>query len=410
MMDSIMGRQLPPSLEEPTVTQSSAGFIIPNCGPPLADPRAYPAPPPSPDILLDGAAQPAESDLRSGRRSLQKMLALRDLQIKANSPLATMWLHRAKLRGIHFVTTDYSHPTSLRFHSDESVILVEVALRGGAVHRAGNAAHVIRPGQAFFYAPGVPHRRTTDAGYHSLVIQFQRQALEDRLAHLLQRPIRQPLAFDSSLDIGAGGQSFWRLVKWLYGEITEPKCAPLWPKSIACKAEKILFETLLYAHHSNYSLALSAREPIAIPRHLHSIIGAIRAAPEHDWTLSTMAVQAKVSVRTVCEAFRHFHGCTPMEFLRSVRLARTNEELKQLDPHTSVASVAKRWGFGHAGRFAAAYAKTFGETPSDTLRGSKRLEEESVIGESLIEETLIQESAPAAPPGIDRPLAVIHGP
>jgi AraC-like DNA-binding protein len=34
----------------------------------------------------------------------------------------------------------------------------------------------------------------------------------------------------------------------------------------------------------------------------------------------------------------------------------------------SVAEVAARWGFSHLGRFAAAYRKRYGESPSHTLR------------------------------------------
>src|SRR5262249_44754723 len=141
--------------------------------------------------------------------------------------------------------------------------------------------------------------------------------------------------------------------------------------SIAHTTETLLLDTLLATHQNNYSTALAAREPVAIPRHLRSVITAIQTSPEQTWTLAAMAAHAGVSVRTLCEVFRHFHGSTPMEFVRSVRLARTREELKQLGPRASIAAIARRWGFGHAGRFAAAYARTFGETPSETLRGNR---------------------------------------
>lgn len=35
----------------------------------------------------------------------------------------------------------------------------------------------------------------------------------------------------------------------------------------------------------------------------------------------------------------------------------------------TVADVAMRWGLMHTGRFAAAYRRTYGESPSETLRG-----------------------------------------
>jgi AraC-like DNA-binding protein len=46
------------------------------------------------------------------------------------------------------------------------------------------------------------------------------------------------------------------------------------------------------------------------------------------------------------------------------------EELKASGPDSvTVTQVAGRWGFVHLGRFASAYRRKFGESPSATLRG-----------------------------------------
>lgn len=59
-----------------------------------------------------------------------------------------------------------------------------------------------------------------------------------------------------------------------------------------------------------------------------------------------------------------------MAYVREVRLRRAHEELRAADPFTeSVAAVARRWGFRHLGRFAAAHEAAYGQTPSRTLRG-----------------------------------------
>ena len=50
-----------------------------------------------------------------------------------------------------------------------------------------------------------------------------------------------------------------------------------------------------------------------------------------------------------------------MEYGRDVRLRRAREELRDADPLAdSVAAVARRWGFTHLGRFAAAREAKFG--------------------------------------------------
>ena len=62
-------------------------------------------------------------------------------------------------------------------------------------------------------------------------------------------------------------------------------------------------------------------------------------------------------------------GTTPMAYLRRLRLEKTRHELSTAEPGAvSVTNVATRRGFVHLGRFAAAYSRAFGETPSETLR------------------------------------------
>lgn len=60
-------------------------------------------------------------------------------------------------------------------------------------------------------------------------------------------------------------------------------------------------------------------------------------------------------------------GKAPWEYLRWRRLWRARLLLARPDAATTVTDVAFRLGFWHLGRFAAAYATTFGERPSVTL-------------------------------------------
>jgi AraC-like DNA-binding protein len=260
--------------------------------------------------------------------------------------------------------------TNLQYSLTEADVLIDVALAGNIQHRHDANSELISPKVATFHAPGIVHYRCTPTGYHSLFLKIPRDAIETHLARLLQRPIRHPLAFEASLNLAVEGQRLWQLLNWMCCETGQNE--PQQPQSIACRIEKLLFDMLLYTYPNNYSAALKAIKSTIIPRQLRAVIQAIRESPEQNWTLTNMAQRADISVRTLCELFRNFRACTPMEFLRSVRLTRTHEEFKQLGPRTSVAEVAKRWGFCHPGRFAAAYTKTFGEAPSDTLRGSRR--------------------------------------
>ncbi|MBX9641461.1 MAG: helix-turn-helix transcriptional regulator [Mycobacteriaceae bacterium] len=68
--------------------------------------------------------------------------------------------------------------------------------------------------------------------------------------------------------------------------------------------------------------------------------------------------------------FRKYRDCTPMEYVRRVRLHQAHVDLLTGDKSTAtVGGVARRWGFGHLGRFAVCYRQHYGQSPHVTLRG-----------------------------------------
>ncbi|MEU6866169.1 helix-turn-helix domain-containing protein [Streptomyces sp. NPDC046876] len=85
--------------------------------------------------------------------------------------------------------------------------------------------------------------------------------------------------------------------------------------------------------------------------------------------LGHIAAAAHVTPRALQYAFRRHAGTTPLAYLRRVRLERAHEDLLAADTGggATVTTVAARWGFGHTGRFAAAYREVYGVPPSVTL-------------------------------------------
>ena len=100
---------------------------------------------------------------------------------------------------------------------------------------------------------------------------------------------------------------------------------------------------------------------------------AVEYAHEHAHlpiTTTDLAQVANISLRALQGAFVRILDTTPNAYLRQLRLDRIHDELTRAEPaSTTVADVAKRWGFAHAGRFSAAYAERFGCYPSETLAG-----------------------------------------
>ena len=86
-----------------------------------------------------------------------------------------------------------------------------------------------------------------------------------------------------------------------------------------------------------------------------------------------MAEVAGISIRRLQEGFREYVGVSPRQWLTDIRLARVREDLVRGGDGLTVADVAMRWGLMHTGRFAAAYRRKYGESPSETLRAYPRI-------------------------------------
>ena len=88
-------------------------------------------------------------------------------------------------------------------------------------------------------------------------------------------------------------------------------------------------------------------------------------------TATQIADAARVTPRALQTAFRRHLGTTPMAYLRRTRLDRSHQDLLDADPTQgdTVAAIANRWGYVHAGRFAADYRTAYGRSPTVTLHG-----------------------------------------
>ncbi|MBI1248627.1 helix-turn-helix domain-containing protein [bacterium] len=90
-------------------------------------------------------------------------------------------------------------------------------------------------------------------------------------------------------------------------------------------------------------------------------------------TIEELTTATQVSERTLRTMFREYYGMPPRRFLLVHRLNQVYSVLRTADLNeTTVTAIAAQFGFAHFGRFAGAYRKLFGETPSATLSKSKR--------------------------------------
>lgn len=94
------------------------------------------------------------------------------------------------------------------------------------------------------------------------------------------------------------------------------------------------------------------------------------AHPDGPLSVANVCVALKISGRTLRACCKAHLDLSPSRYLRARRLQLVRHALRRADPsETSVARVARQFGFGELGRFAARYRALFGEFPSVTLKG-----------------------------------------
>lgn len=90
---------------------------------------------------------------------------------------------------------------------------------------------------------------------------------------------------------------------------------------------------------------------------------------DHNISVTTLASQYGISVKSLQNAFRSLFDLKPNEYMRLLKLNLVHHELIQSSSSgTTVQKVARKWGFKHMGRFSKYYTELFGENPSITLK------------------------------------------
>lgn len=94
----------------------------------------------------------------------------------------------------------------------------------------------------------------------------------------------------------------------------------------------------------------------------------MRAHSDEPLSVLDLANALGVSLRSLQLAFTEVHGgLTPRTMLYRIRLEKARSRLLAADEDSQVTTIAHNSGFSHLSRFSQAYARTYGERPSETL-------------------------------------------
>lgn len=89
---------------------------------------------------------------------------------------------------------------------------------------------------------------------------------------------------------------------------------------------------------------------------------------DQEITTSNICSVVEISERNLRYIFKDIIGLSPMKYVKFVKLNKVRKDIRNAKKNIDIGTIAGKWGFSHAGRFAAAYKKLFGEYPNESRK------------------------------------------
>ncbi|WP_156433412.1 AraC family transcriptional regulator [Bradyrhizobium retamae] len=253
---------------------------------------------------------------------------------------------------------------------------IHLPLRGQLGATIGRENVVCNPNLATIISPMREScRLVSEPDSSRIQLSLTKSSLTDQLVALLGEPPTAPLEFAPTIDLATGyGRSLARYVLTGVADL-EQAGSVLWSPTTMSTFEQFIVTALLVSHPHNYSAALRRLEKPIAPRDVKRAIDYIEAHLDRVVTVADLVTATGVAGRTLFKHFSDFKGVSPMRYLRNARLRQVRQALLRADPEANVTEIAMSTGFTHMGRFSVSYRACFGESPSETLRDGRQVQQ-----------------------------------
>lgn len=271
--------------------------------------------------------------------------------------------------GQSIVSLRYSTPVKVDAGRFPNLLLMMSAAEGAASAMQGRHTSQWRAGQTMPLSPGLDTVLSFDRDFaqHSLRVEIDR--LEAMCARWLGHPLAAPLQF-ALHPFSPAFEGVWQDA--LRVATSLGSAGAFMPVAASDSLDEFLLSLLLHGHAHNYSDALIRPVDAATPRLVRAAEAMFRECATTGTTVSEVARDLGVSLRSLQLGFREARQTTPSAYLRKLRLDAAHSALGAGTTGASVTDVALATGFTHIGRFSAAYKAAFGETPVMTLRRGRQ--------------------------------------
>lgn len=309
----------------------------------------------------------ASGDVDEASARLSGVYNTNRLRLAGSARDFRMRLRRSQLGRLGLATLSFGAEVDIEQAGDRPFVLVTTQLSGFS--RVTTPDGTAEGGRGFVVvdSAGQPVRKRFSGDSERCNVRIDQALVEAKCACLLDRPLDRPLRFSPFDANNERARRRWvGTLQMLLGYVGSARPAVADP--IIHHLEEAVLLHLLLEHEHTYSEALRSHRTSLAPRHVKRAEEFIRSHAREVLSLETIAAAAGCSVRSLSEGFRQARGTTPMNFLLRVRLEGVRTDLVADQGWRSISDVALAWGFNHLGRFATAYRRHFGESPSDTRR------------------------------------------
>lgn len=310
-------------------------------------------------------------DLDETRDHIARIYKPHDLAVQGVRQRVRARMHHQAL-GPSLSLNRLAHGAAVRIDPDrlDNFFLVQMPLTGHAQIWHQNNHHTCAPGQATVLSPMDGVRMAWSEGCDQVMLRVDRQRLA-RVAQALTGRDTGALGprLVPQFDLLRGpGTHWWPLMNYL-AHLLQPGASGPGPGLHTAMLEDHVLATLLQVAWPETG-RFAGTGPDT-PLRLRQLEDFVQAHLDQPITVTDLARAVNSSVRRVQQLFARERGTTPLAYIRDKRMERVRHELLHPGPETRVSQTAERWGFEHAGRFASAYLKAFGEHPGATLARSR---------------------------------------
>jgi AraC-like DNA-binding protein len=241
---------------------------------------------------------------------------------------------------------------------------VMVVLAGVAVHHFGDKHETITMGDVFVIPPDTVHGYEVmeNSGVQVLNVLFNLEQLRMNIRDLDELPgfhalfsVMQSGEFEPHLKLEAKDLAFLHSI---IEEIEEEQANELPGWEFCCQTkfrEMVLFMSRRYSH-------VMSRTGNGI-HEMGAVLNYMEKHLTEEMRFEALAQEASMSATTLRRVFRESFGCSPMAYLKQLRVKRAM--LLLANPGKTICDVAFEVGFNDSGYFSRVFRQETGQTPKE---------------------------------------------